>query len=87
MEGAEIWCLCAIDRANFAVDSLLIPENWYSGIGFLTNKYRPTRFDKNTVIVGGIFIKFVHVNPESKQQTVGLCSNMSLGTDVPAGKP
>lgn len=43
VECAEIWCLCAIDRAKFAVDSLLIPENGYSGIGFWVIKYRPTR--------------------------------------------
>lgn len=44
VECAEIWCLCAIDRAKFAVDSLLIPENGYSGIGFWVIKYRPTRY-------------------------------------------
>lgn len=34
---------------NFAVDSLLILENWYSGIGFWINKYRPTRIIKSRV--------------------------------------
>ena len=38
----------------------------------------PTRFNKNTTNIGGVFIKFVHVNPESGQQTVGLCSNMPM---------
>ena len=41
--GAEIWCLGAGMRSSFAVKSLLIPENEYSGIGFWVNKYSPTR--------------------------------------------
>ena len=43
LEYAEIWGLYMVDAVKIAVDSLLIPENGYSGIGFWVIKYRPTR--------------------------------------------
>lgn len=43
---------------NFAVDSLLIPENWYSGIGFWVIKYRPTRYKQKYRSQCGISIYF-----------------------------
>lgn len=47
LEYAEIWGLYMVDAVKIAVDSLLIPENGYSGIGFWVIKYRPTSNKKS----------------------------------------
>lgn len=42
VNSAEIRYFGLGEWSKFAVNSLLIPENGYSGIGFWVNKYRPT---------------------------------------------
>lgn len=59
VDGAGIGCLSVGNGANFAVNSLLIPENGYSGIRFLATKYRPTKWFNKTGVIGARFIAFV----------------------------